>query len=190
MRAAAARGVVQRRCPIIGNRQAPAARDILDIGLRTGTSCRLPLDAQLPLGFVPCAIAMHRAPATAVSCNACSIHSTRPNSIAPNTSIRNIGTTSANSTAVAPSSACASDRWECRASHWVSTRALRLIVPLATKPKLGNSGRDARLAVIVTNWPPTPPPAAGAAASDGAAPCPIPRRPGRAIATACCHCRC
>ena len=40
--------------------------------------------------------------------------------------------------------------------HWVSITALRLIVPLVTKPKDGNSDETARLAVIVTNWPATP----------------------------------
>jgi hypothetical protein len=42
--------------------------------------------------------------------------------------------------------------------HSVSTKALRETVPLGTKPNVENNGEMLRLAVIVTNWPPTPPP--------------------------------
>jgi hypothetical protein len=40
----------------------------------------------------------------------------------------------------------------------LAAKALRETVPLGTKPNVENNGEMLRLAVIVTNWPPTPPP--------------------------------
>ena len=73
----------------------------------------------------------------------------------PKTSIRNIGSTSANSTAVAPSLVCFREH-KLGSSHCVSISALRLIVPLGTNPKFEKIGEKLWLAVIVTNLPGTP----------------------------------
>ena len=53
-------------------------------------------------------------------------------------------------------SACRRQAFRSGFPHCVSTSTLRLIVPLGTKPKVGNSAEMVRFAMIVTNWPAIP----------------------------------
>ena len=158
--AAAAAGGIGVDSPRRYRETPPPARDLLDIALRGGRAvaaarCTRAAGRVRALGDRDAARpgdgGLLQAPAASTA--------TGRIRTAPKTSIRNIGSTSANSTAVAPSLRRRQLRPRFFAGHCVSISALRLIVPLGTKPKPENIGEKLRLAVIVTNWPPMPPPA-------------------------------